>query len=108
MYFLEISSDKVLLYLEETPQVVTKDCVLGPVVTPSDCTANCGVLTQNIISPKQGSGTCDPVQYVCKPGDGACPPANINPGTNYMIIHAIGNRYKSSNLPLYQREWPLY
>ena len=83
-----------MYFLEEAPQVVTKDCVLGPVVTPSDCTASCGVLTQTIINPKQGSGTCDPIQYVCKPNDGACQPTNTNtnPSTNYIIIITFINK----------------
>jgi len=54
---------------------IDQDCVMGPAVHASDCTVNCGVLTQYIYSQPSGQGApcATPMVFECQPGDGQCP-----------------------------------
>lgn len=58
-------------------KIPNQDCRLSPVPTSADCTSECGVRTNWIMTPKHGGGApCgDLTEYQCKPGDGACPAA---------------------------------
>jgi len=48
------------------------DCVLGPEISVSSCTAKCAKITQEITSPALGTGSCSPSTYQCVSGDGEC------------------------------------
>merc|ERR1711871_538699 len=52
-----------------------QDCVMGPSVGASDCTSNCGTVTQTIISQPSGQGAAcpTPMTHVCQSGEGSCP-----------------------------------
>lgn len=52
--------------------VENSDCVLGGAIDTSLCTSCDEVLTQEILTPAQGSGTCAPDTHTCAYGDGAC------------------------------------
>ena len=51
------------------------DCVLSASPVASECTQNCGTLTNMISVSQSGQGDACPAltTYACQPGDGGCP-----------------------------------
>merc|ERR1712046_322227 len=54
-------------------EAVNADCVLGNPLSADNCPSHCGTLTQSVVTPAQGAGTCNPDTYECQPGEGSCP-----------------------------------
>ena len=66
-------SDTAAAGSAQTCDADNANCVLGAAVGASDCTDQCGTLTQLITTAATGTGSCAPGSHACQPGEGACP-----------------------------------
>jgi len=54
--------------------VLDINCELGELPNPDNCKPSCEILQQSIVIESSGNGLqCEPLNYQCQPGDGACP-----------------------------------